>query len=168
VAVRTGPRVCLHHISLSDGPEFIELAARRADHFRGFVWAPQTPAEFEEYVIARTTPGSAGFVIRANHTGELTGFVSVRRGERGPALGYGSFAPGLGYTGEGVALAVDYAFADLHAARLVAAIQKRNPASIRIVERLGFQPTDAAEPIEVDGEWHEHQWWLLTADLHRG
>jgi ribosomal-protein-alanine N-acetyltransferase len=134
------------------------------------IFAPTTAAEFDEY-LARFDGGDAvGFVIRINATKELAGFVNISRIVRAPdrrgALGYGGFAAtaGHGYVAEAVRLAVRYAFGGLGLDQLDADIQPANTASRRVIEQIGFQPVAAApRPICIDGKWHDHERWMITA-----
>ncbi len=63
--------------------------------------------------------------------------VQNRRAELGFALGSAHW--GHGYMSEALRRLVDFAFGELHLHRLEADVDPRNAASIRMMERLGFE-----------------------------
>jgi RimJ/RimL family protein N-acetyltransferase len=63
--------------------------------------------------------------------------LAHRRCELGYALGADHW--GQGYAGEALRRVLDFAFDDLDLARIEADVDPRNDASIRLLERLGFQ-----------------------------
>ena len=93
------------------------------------------------------------------HGGAMVGVVSLRIPSTGPAqreenraddarlgiLGYAVARPywGQGFASEGARRMVEVAFADLGLDRLQASALRKNPASGRILERLGFAVAEA-------------------------
>jgi RimJ/RimL family protein N-acetyltransferase len=78
-------------------------------------------------------------------TGELVGDCSVHfdEGFQEWELSYGFRRDrwGRGYATEAARACVDYAFGELGVAKLVADVDPRNPASSRVLEKVGFRHT---------------------------
>ena len=72
---------------------------------------------------------------------------------------------GQGLMTEAVELALGFAFgeADLH--RVQAAIMPKNPASLRVVRKIGFREEGfALRYLQIAGRWEDHAIFALTAE----
>ena len=91
----------------------------------------------------------------------------VRGNFRSAYLGYYAFVPhaGRGHMTEGLALALRWAFRELHLHRVEANIQPGNAASRALVRRLGFR-REGFSPryLKIAGRWRDHERWALVAE----
>lgn len=133
------------------------------------------PESFAAYVERFDHPTHKGFVICLHETGAVVGGVNINNIVRGTiqsgSLGYAAYAPttGRGYMTEGLRLVMAYAFDDLGLHRLEANIQPANVASIRLVERLGFEREGYSPRFQyLDGAWRGHERWAVTAEMALG
>lgn len=173
MAMLVGARVSLRTVAAEDEDAFVRSARQSAGLHRHLIYAPTSAAEFGEYLARFDGVRAVGFVVVLNGTGGLAGLVNINgivdgRRTGGPRawLGFGGFAAtsGHGYVGEGVRLAVRYAFGELGLRRLDADVQPGNAASRKVVERAGFRPAGAApKSIRIEGQWREHETWVLLA-----
>lgn len=167
-----GPRVAIRRIAVRDHEEIGALA--RASAALHEPWVPlreHTPEGFREHVARFDGPACEGFVICLRETGAIVGGVNINNIIRGTiqsgALGYVAYASttGRGFMTEGLRLVMTYAFAELGLHRLEANIQPANVASIRLVERLGFEREGYSPRFQyIDGAWRGHERWAVTAE----
>jgi len=164
-------RVYLATPERTDQDAFL-TAVRKSHKLHGrFVAPPDDPATFREYMARLGRPSYAGHLIKLRSNGDLVGVVNVNEIVRGcfqsAYLGYYGFA---GYTGrglmtEGLRLAVQHAFTDLRLHRLEANIQPDNRASIRLVERLGFELEGRSRRyLKICGRWRDHERYAILAE----
>ena len=72
---------------------------------------------------------------------------------------------GNGYASEAARLLVTYAFDELNAHRVEASVQADNPASRRVLEKLGFQKEGVKrDAFYKEGEYKDIQLWSLLTD----
>jgi ribosomal-protein-alanine N-acetyltransferase len=72
---------------------------------------------------------------------------------------------GRGLMTEAVRGAVTFAFGVLHLHRVQAAIMPRNPASLRVAEKVGFRREGLAERyLQIAGAWEDHVLFGMTAE----
>lgn len=171
-----GPRVAIRRITVRDHEEIGALA--RASAALHAPWVPRwehTAESFAAYVERFDHPTHEGFVICLHETGAIVGGVNINDIVRGTiqsgALGYVVYAAtaGRGYMTEGLRLVMAYAFDDLGLHRLEANIQPANVASIRLVERLGFEREGYSPRFQyLDGAWRGHERWAVTAEMALG
>ncbi len=86
---------------------------------------------------------------------------------RSASIGYwvSRHVAGRGVTPAAVALATDYAFAELRLHRVEICIRPENIASLRVVQKLGFRPEGLRERyIHIDGKWCDHESFALTVE----
>jgi ribosomal-protein-alanine N-acetyltransferase len=93
----------------------------------------------------------------------LIGLVSLTEVVRGPIqsswLGYtlDGDQNGRGYTTEAVRLVIDYAFKVLKLHRIEAGVMPHNRASIRVLEKAGFEHEGLSKKnVLVNGKWEDH------------
>ena len=110
------------------------------------------------------------------HRDRLVGQVTlnsiVRGALDGGALGYwvDERVAGRGVTPTAVALVVDHAFEALGLHRVEAQVSPINPASLRVVAKLGFRREGLFERfLHIDGAWRDHLCHaLLREDVPEG
>lgn len=72
---------------------------------------------------------------------------------------------GRGHMPVAVALAADHCWFTLGLHRVEIAIRPENAASLRVVEKLGFEEYGyAPRYLHIDGEWRDHRLFALTAE----
>ncbi len=72
---------------------------------------------------------------------------------------------GRGYMPLAVALTSDYCLFGLRLHRLEIAIRPENAASLRVVEKLGYEEYGyAARYLHIDGDWRDHRLFSVTAE----
>ena len=72
---------------------------------------------------------------------------------------------GRGHVPVAVALTGDYCLFGLRLHRLEIAVRPENAASLRVVEKLGFEEYGyASRYLHIDGEWRDHRLFAVTAE----
>lgn len=96
--------------------------------------------------------GFAFWAVIERSTGRLIGDAGLEVTRFGTELGYtlARDAWGRGLATEAAALCVEVAFGPLGLSRLVALADVENPASSRVLEKLGFRPDAAPDEIATD------------------
>ena len=163
---------------MSDYVQWAELRAMSRAHLTP--WEPQwssdelTRSAFRRRLRhyareSREDLGYAFFILRAGDealAGGLT-ITNVRRGiSQSATLGYWIGLPHIrrGYMTSAVNAALGFAFDELRLHRVEAACMPSNAASIRVLERCGFENEGRARSyLKIDGVWQDH---LLFAQLN--
>lgn len=153
------------------------LRAASEDHLRPFepAWArdelsrPAFRRRLRHYQREhREDHGISFFIFRSRDNALLGGVTlsNLRRGvTQAVTVGYWIGGPyaGQGYMSASVALATAYAFDDLKLHRVEAACLPHNKASIRVLEKNGFQREGLARRyLRINNDWQDH---LLFARL---
>jgi [ribosomal protein S5]-alanine N-acetyltransferase len=168
-----GPRVAIRRVTFPDYAELSTLT--RASAQLHHPWVPTreiSPEAFREYISRFDQATHEGFLVCLRQTGSIVGGININNIVRGTiqsgALGYVAFASttGHGYMTEGLQLIMRLAFSELGLHRLEALIQPANKASVRLVERLGFQREGFSPHYQfLDGAWQGHERWALTTEM---
>lgn len=172
-------RVLLRAPTISDFPQW----ARVRDDSRSFLapWEPIWPADdltklaFRRRIRRyqreiRNGTGYPFFVFSPDGETLLGGLTlsQVQRGVTQSAiLGYWMSAShaGKGLMGAAVRAVIGFAFDTLHLNRLEAACLPHNEASIRLLEKVGFQREGYARKyLCIDGRWQDHLLYGLIRD----
>jgi ribosomal-protein-alanine N-acetyltransferase len=170
-------RLYLRPPQTSDYAAWAELRALSRDHL--VPWEPQWARhELTRYAFRRRIRhyyrelkedlGYAFFIFRESDDALLGGLTlnNVRRGvSQSASVGYWLGRPyvGQGYMTEALLSSATFAFDDLKLHRLEAACLPHNRASIRVLERCGFQGEGLARRyLKINGMWQDH---LLFARL---
>ncbi|MEO8751418.1 MAG: GNAT family protein [Casimicrobiaceae bacterium] len=174
-ATITGSRVYLRPPHLRDAARFV--AAVRDSHALHGPWTrpPETRARFAAFVARfarRTAPAThAGYLVLRREDDALVGvfnFSEIVRGSfQSTYLGYYAFAPhaGNGYMAEGMALALDVAFARLKLHRVEVNVQPTNARSLKLAERVGFTREGFSRRyIKIAGRWRDHVRFAMLAE----
>jgi [ribosomal protein S5]-alanine N-acetyltransferase len=174
-ATITGARIYLRPPKSRDAAAF--LAAAEASRSLHGPWTrpPQTRARFAAYVkrfVPRAaSPTHAGYLVFRREDDALVGvfnFSEIVRGAfQSSYLGYFAFAPhaGSGYMTEGMALALDIAFAQLKLHRVEVNIQPSNARSLRLAQRVGFTREGFSRRyVKIGGRWRDHVRLAMLAE----
>jgi [ribosomal protein S5]-alanine N-acetyltransferase len=112
-----------------------------------------------------------GFGIFQKETGLLIGRVNLSNVVRGAwqncTIGYflGQSYNGRGYTTQAVRLACQFAFEEAGLHRIQAAVMPHNLASIRVVEKVGFNYEGMAKYyLNINEKWEDHKIYSLTKE----
>jgi [ribosomal protein S5]-alanine N-acetyltransferase len=106
-------------------------------------------------------------LVNGQFAGQLTVNNIIGGSARFASIGYWidrRFA-GRGYMPIAVALASDYCLFGLRLHRLEIAIRPENAASLRVVEKLGYEEYGyAPRYLHIDGDWRDHRLFAVTAE----
>lgn len=176
-ATITGARVYLRPPRPRDASTF--LAAAKSSHALHGPWTrpPETRARFTTFVArfaprsAMATQTHAGYLVFRREDDALVGVFNfseiVRGGFQSSYLGYYAFAPhaGSGYMTEGMALALDIAFARLKLHRVEVNIQPTNTRSLSLAQRIGFTREGFSRRyVKIAGRWRDHVRLAMLAE----
>jgi RimJ/RimL family protein N-acetyltransferase len=143
VPVLKTARLTLRAPRLRDAKTIARFAAdRRVAENTTRVPHPYTIDDAEEFIAAANRGAAdATFVIMLDN--DVIGACGIELRESAAEIGYWLGAPywGRGYATEAARAAIDYAFGDLGQAALQAGARVSNPASLRVLEKCGFQWT---------------------------
>ncbi len=159
-----------------DEGEFVAaMQASRALH-QPWLYAPQSPEDFREYLVRGLRPTSEFFLACRLEDNAIVGFLNLSEIVRGSFqsayLGYGAVAAfaGQGYMTDALRLLLEEAFERLRLHRVEANIQPGNAASISLVRRSGFR-LEGLSPryLKIGGRWRDHERWaILSEDWRAG
>jgi [ribosomal protein S5]-alanine N-acetyltransferase len=146
------------------------MRASRTLH-RPWLYAPQTPEDFREYLVRALRPTSEFFLACRLEDDAIVGFLNlgeiVRGGFQSAYLGYGAVAShaGKGYMTEALELVLRDTFTRLGLHRVEANIQPGNAASIALVRRAGFE-LEGVSPryLKIGGRWRDHERWAIRSE----
>lgn len=139
---------------------------------------PANVAALEEQCKRMASPASPppgdrwlNWVLRAKESGSRIGRVQATiRDDRSAYLAYEIGAPfwRRGFAAEACARLLRALFEDDRVTRVVAEVDTRNAASIRLLERLGFACTARREAADFfKGSWSDEWTYVLTDDSGR-
>lgn len=174
-----GEGVWLRGPQASDYEEWSDLRFRSRDFLKP--WEPTWPPDeltrpafrrrLRRYAEERRLDHAHSFFLFQNGSNRLLGGVTISNIRRSVAqtgtVGYWTGQPfaGQGYMTAGVRALIPHAFGALRLRRLEAACIPTNAASIRLLEKVGFEREGyAREYLCIDGIWQDH---LLFALLRR-
>jgi len=174
-ATITGPRVHLRPPRIDDAGAF--LAAVRASRALHGPWTkpPSTAARYDAWVARFASRGAlpthAGYLLLRNEDHAILGVFNFSEIVRGAFLsaylGYMGFLPhaGRGYMTEGMALALDVAFAKLGLHRVEVNIQPTNVRSLALAQRIGFTREGFSRRyVKIAGRWRDHERYAMLAE----
>ncbi|TWP38638.1 GNAT family N-acetyltransferase [Leekyejoonella antrihumi] len=165
----------------ADRKEFLALRADNADWTRPWdSTSPHTPSQrlsFAQLVRQQDREGRDGlalpFAVEVNGAlaGQMHLFSVVHGALMSGAAGYwiSKRLAGQGITPFALAMLIDHAFGrcDLH--RVEVNIRPDNPASLRVVDKLGLRDEGVRRAyLHINGTWHDHRTFAITVeDLQR-
>jgi [ribosomal protein S5]-alanine N-acetyltransferase len=157
-------RVFVRPPSREDEEEFLgAMRASRTLH-RPWLYAPQTPEDFREYLVRALRPTSEFFLACRLEDDAIVGFLNLGEIVRG---GFGAVAShaGKGYMTEALELVLRDTFTRLGLHRVEANIQPGNAASIALVRRAGFE-LEGVSPryLKIGGRWRDHERWAIRSE----
>jgi [ribosomal protein S5]-alanine N-acetyltransferase len=151
-----------------------QLIQASQSFFAGYASTTSTARAYAAYLNQAGHPSSACRLIRRRADGALVGAINLTGVIRGSFqsgyLGYyiGASYAGQGYMTEALQLMLRLAFRQVRLHRLEANIQPDNQASLRLVQRAGFQ-REGYSPryLKIGGRWRDHERWALLAESWR-
>jgi [ribosomal protein S5]-alanine N-acetyltransferase len=167
-------RVVLRTPTAADGPEFTAaMRASRSLH-RPWLYMPETPERYADYLARVEDPRAAPFFACRKEDGAIVGFLNlseiVRGAFKNAFLGYGAVAAyaGQGYMTDAMQLLLREAFTTVGLHRIEANIQPENKPSIALVKRAGFE-LEGYSPryLKIGGRWRDHERWAMRAETWR-
>jgi ribosomal-protein-alanine N-acetyltransferase len=169
--IEQGRRAYIRAPQASDRDEFLSLARASRELHRPWVRAPETPREFEAYLVRCSNQADRCFLVLRRTDDALAGVYNVSQIVRGffesAYLGYYAFAPsaGTGLMAEGLELVMRHCFRRLRLHRLEANIQPENERSKLLVQRAGFR-YEGYSPryLKIGGRWRDHERWAITRE----
>jgi [ribosomal protein S5]-alanine N-acetyltransferase len=169
--IEQGRRAYVRAPQASDRDEFLRLARASRELHRPWVRAPETPREFEAYLVRCSNQADRCFLVLRRTDDALAGVYNVSQIVRGffesAYLGYYAFAPsaGTGLMTEGLELVMRHCFRRLRLHRLEANIQPENERSKLLVQRAGFR-YEGYSPryLKIGGRWRDHERWAITRE----
>jgi [ribosomal protein S5]-alanine N-acetyltransferase len=164
-------RVALRTPTLADQDEFIACMRASRPLHRPWIYMPETPERYAQYVTRADDPRFAPYLACRVDDGAIVGFLNiseiVRGAFRSAFVGYGGVAgyAGQGYMTEGMRLLLREAFTKLGLHRLEANIQPENLPSIALAKRCGFE-LEGFSPryLKIGGRWRDHERWAIRSD----
>ena len=174
-----GDGVYIRDFHPSDAGSALELWLRNREFFR-----PYFPRHADYFFTldgqrdeiernAADWSNDAGYVFGVFAVGDdaLIGGVSLRNVARGAwqnaTLGYyiGEHASGRGLATEAVRLALGFAFEHARLHRVQAATLVSNQASMRVLEKNGFDFEGVAKRyLQINGVWEDHNMFAITVE----
>jgi ribosomal-protein-alanine N-acetyltransferase len=173
-------RVELRPVRLRDGAPWSTLRIRDERYLAP--WEPSLPGDWAQRHSVGEWPGrwmalrtaarrGAALPFTLTLNGRLVGQVMVGNVVREPLLsayvGYwcASHVAGGGVTTAAVALVLDHCFGPVGLHRVEATVRPANAASLRVLAKLGFREEGLFRRyLYVDGAWHDHLCFALTAE----
>jgi ribosomal-protein-alanine N-acetyltransferase len=155
----------------ADEREFVAaMRASRALH-RPWLYAPQNPEDFREYLVRALRPSTEFFLACRQQDDAIVGFLNLSEIVHGSFqsayLGYGAVATyaGQGYMTHALRILLEEAFGRLRLHRVEANIQPGNAASISLVRRGGFK-LEGMSPryLKIGGRWRDHERWAILSE----
>lgn len=166
------PRVYVRFPEEGDAAQLTEMYKNNREFFDQF--SPHNPEEFytESYQLKMIYESKNdaledrrySFVICHKEEDRIIGSIDLSFVARGALqscmVGYSldQAYNGRGYMTEALKQVVQYAFERLKFHRVTGEASPRNPASIRVLEKAGFQKEGIARSnVKINGKWEDHQ-----------
>ncbi|QDS97791.1 GNAT family N-acetyltransferase [Adhaeretor mobilis] len=145
---------------------FLEAVQASKSLHSGWVRPPQTPAEFDSYVVKYSSTNHLAYlIIQGSSLVGVANFSEIVLGNFCSSyLGYYVFDPfsGTGSMKRGLIQAISRVFLKHGLNRVEANIQPENLRSIGLVRSLGFRREGFSERyLKIDGKWKDHERWAV-------
>lgn len=167
-----GTSIFIRPLVLDDADECLDFQVRNRSFFEAF--AMERPSDFytikgqqkliERKISAAENDTDYYFGIFLQSTGALIGTMQLFQVLRGSLqsayIGYflDKKHNGRGYTTEAAKLLVTFGFEELKLHRIEAGVMPHNIASIRVLEKAGFEKEGIARKnVRINGKWEDHQ-----------
>lgn len=164
--------IYIRPLGLEDAEECLDFQVHNRSFFEAF--AMERPIDFytitgqqnliERKIIAAKNDTDYYFGIFLQSTGTLIGTMQLFQVLRGSLqsayIGYflDKEHNGKGYTTEATKLLVEFGFEVLKLHRIEAGVMPHNIASIRVLEKAGFEKEGIARKnVRINGKWEDHQ-----------
>ena len=158
-------------LEMADAPALLTLECENREFFQlytvtrdesFYTWKGQSE-RIRKAIEAAKEGTSCTFGVFLAETGKLIGIVSLSEIVKGNFqscwIGYylDRNHNGKGYMTEAVTYTIDYAFKELGLHRIEAGVMPHNEASIRLLEKAGFEKEGIArENVKINGKWEDH------------
>jgi RimJ/RimL family protein N-acetyltransferase len=161
-------KIILREPTLADEKAFLAMASDSQSFHHPWVKAPQTSAEYQEYVERYQQSTHKSYLL-CTEDKQIAGVFNISEIVRGnfqnAYLGFyvaKAFA-GQGLMSRGMKILLERAENELGLHRIEANIQPQNEASIRLVQNSGFKKEGYSPSyLKVDGRWCDHERWAIT------
>lgn len=167
-----GNAIYIRPLVLNDAEGCLDFQVRNRAFFEAF--AMERPSDFytlagqqkliERKISAAENDTDYYFGIFLKSTGALIGTMQLFQVLRGSLqsayIGYflDKKHNGKGYTTEAAKLLVTFGFEELKLHRIEAGVMPHNIASIRVLEKAGFEKEGIARKnVRINGKWEDHQ-----------
>ncbi|WP_066054030.1 GNAT family N-acetyltransferase [Robertmurraya korlensis] len=167
-----GEFIHIRPLVLDDVEECLDFQVRNQNFFEAF--AMERPSDFytitgqhnliKRKMIAAEDDTDYYFGIFLQSTGALIGTMQLFQVLRGSLqsayIGYflDKEHNGKGYTTEAAKLLVSFGFENLKLHRIEAGVMPHNIASIRVLQKAGFEKEGIARKnVRINGKWEDHQ-----------
>lgn len=157
-------RLVLRRFTLEDAQKMYENWANDPEVSRWMRWAPhkspdETRALLEDWVAGYQRPDYYSWAVQRKMDGELVGSIGIFYGleEQGAAQGwepgycFGRAFWGQGYATEALRAVVDYFETNTGVDEMVCCHAKGNPASGRVMQKVGFEYLEDTVYRKLDG-----------------
>ncbi|MEP7020362.1 MAG: GNAT family protein [Pseudonocardiales bacterium] len=169
---------------LRDGRAWSEIRLRNEMWLNK--WEPSSPHGWAERNAVSAWPPLVSALRKAGRAGTMLPFVITYGGRLAGQLNVSNVVHGVlrsctvGYwvdaavAGRGIvptalALSIDHCFAGVGLHRVEVDIRPENPASLRVVEKLGLRREGYYERfLDIDGAWRDHIAFAITVEELRG
>lgn len=166
-----GNRIYLRFLEERDAAAKLDLNLRNRSFFESYLTTRTADFYTMDYQLQSIRSGLASkerdegyfFGVFLSESDELIGIVSLTEVVRGPLqscwLGYSldQHHNGRGYATEAVQLVIDYAFHILKLHRIEAGVMPHNLASLRVLEKCGFEKEGLSKKnVFINGQWEDH------------
>jgi [ribosomal protein S5]-alanine N-acetyltransferase len=175
-------RIALRFLEESDAEVLLHLHLRNRSFFErysvtrddSFYTLDSRKEAIRQQQMLREQDVSYSFGIFLRETGELIGDIALTEIQRANLqscwLGYllDEQHNGKGYMTEAVRWVVGYAFDELTLHRIEAGVMPKNPASMRVLEKVGFRKEGLARKnVNINGQWEDHWTFAILSGEHR-
>ncbi|MFB5189839.1 GNAT family N-acetyltransferase [Alicyclobacillus fastidiosus] len=166
-----GNYIYLRFLEESDAPAMLALHLRNRAFFEPYLVDRAETFYTMDYQLRAIAEGHAlaaqdqkySFGVFLSENDELIGNVSLTEIVRGPLqtcwMGYylDQSQNGRGFVTEAVGLVIAYAFEVLELHRVEAGVMPHNAASIRVLEKAGFEKEGLSKKnVLINGKWEDH------------
>lgn len=170
-------RTCyIRTLAVDDAEEMVQLLVRNREYWA--IYEPRHPDSYFTAMAQREKIRESIYQARENReysfgvfelaTDQMVGHISIYGIKRLPFLsalaGYSidESVTGKGIATEAVKLVLTFGFEELRLHRIEAYVSPRNPGSIRVLEKNGFQREGLLrEFLYINGEWEDHYQYAM-------
>ncbi|MBT6035392.1 MAG: GNAT family N-acetyltransferase [Kordiimonadaceae bacterium] len=150
---------------------FCEFIHRNKEFHEPWVYIPDDPKYFDQYIRRMKMGKMLGFFVYANESGNFVGVVNLNNVRLDPfgsgSLGYYADEKecGKGYMKEAIWLVLRHAFLKIGLNRVEVNIQPENESSFALVKSAGFTNEGFSKKyLKIGDEYRDHQRWAYLSE----